>query len=708
MAQWNFVVKLIRCKCGKLEVFRSGRLFFQFLLPLIFIFNSWQVLAEGNYGVTYQGRITNKEGQPLVAPSVKFLVWINAGSPGSSECILYSEKFSNDMSDGTGGFSIVLGMGQRTDSSTFPFENLFNPALKYPAMAQCSGGFNKKPGDKLYLNVAFNPGDGFQTLAPAEITATPYSFDTVQVAGVPSTNVLRFTDVAATPLAQNQYYELLALLNGTSTKYAQPGGSGTDPSKLPLAGGTMGGVLNMGGNDLMGVGHFVMAANKTLLVSNNSSNPTGMTGADKGRFWFDSVSNRLKYFDGTNVQSLAVLGDASNIDWSNITSGKPTTLAGYGITDAVLKSGDTMTGPLNLPTNGLIVGSSQLVINNGVGVGTTSPTAKLHLAAGTAAAGTAPLKLTAGTNLTTPEPGAIEFDGTSLFYTTSGGVRQTLGTAGAGITALTGDVSASGSGSVAATVNSVGGSTAANINTATVAVNTNATSASTASVLVKRDTNGVSNFKGLKLDGATSGTLTQTVPATVTSYSLTWPSSVAGTANSVLASDASGNLSWINLGSIAGSVSLTSQVSGVLPIANGGTNSSTALVNNQLMYSASGAIRELGAMTDGQVIVGKASSAPQIVTMGGDVTINNVGSTTVGKIGGTTVTGVGLANNNLLQNNSGSAITANNILVSNGTATGVTAIPTTASSMLVSSAGSVPQWSALSGDHFTQYALLAG
>ena len=96
-----------------------------------------------------------------------------------------------------------------------------------------------------------------------------------------------------------------------------------------------------------------------------------------------------------------------------------------------------------------------LVINKdggNVGIGTTSPTAVLELKAGTAAVGTAPLKLTAGTNLTTPEPGAIEFDGTSLFYTTSGGVRQTLGTAGAGITALTGDVTASGSGSAAATI----------------------------------------------------------------------------------------------------------------------------------------------------------------------------------------------------------------------------------------------------------------
>ncbi len=52
-----------------------------------------------------------------------------------------------------------------------------------------------------------------------------------------------------------------------------------------------------------------------------------------------------------------------------------------------------------------------------VGIGTTSPTAALHLKAGTATASTAPLKFTSGINLTTPEAGVMEFDGTDLFFT---------------------------------------------------------------------------------------------------------------------------------------------------------------------------------------------------------------------------------------------------------------------------------------------------
>jgi hypothetical protein len=57
-----------------------------------------------------------------------------------------------------------------------------------------------------------------------------------------------------------------------------------------------------------------------------------------------------------------------------------------------------------------------------IGIGTvTSPTARLHLQAGTATASTAPLKINSGTLLGTTEAGAIENDGTHLYYTAADG-----------------------------------------------------------------------------------------------------------------------------------------------------------------------------------------------------------------------------------------------------------------------------------------------
>ncbi|MEQ1875073.1 MAG: hypothetical protein ABL958_00410, partial [Bdellovibrionia bacterium] len=176
------------------------------------------------------------------------------------------------------------------------------------------------------------------------------------------------------------------------------------------------------------------------------------------------------------------------------------TLGAAGAGNYVDEAGDTMTGTLNLPANGLVAGTDQLVLSGGyvgigiatpltvghirgpanqdlftvdtafsraftvytsnpsghgavalrnsggvvnvdlrangnsffnggnVGIGTNAPTAGLHLRAGLAPAGNAPLKLTAGANLTVEEAGAIEFDGTNLFYTNSVPTRMTIAT----------------------------------------------------------------------------------------------------------------------------------------------------------------------------------------------------------------------------------------------------------------------------------------
>jgi len=68
--------------------------------------------------------------------------------------------------------------------------------------------------------------------------------------------------------------------------------------------------------------------------------------------------------------------------------------------------------------------AQDLTFNAQVGVN-IPPTAWLTLRAGSAAAGTAPLKLTSGTNLTTPEAGTIEYDGTR-FYITGSGARRVI------------------------------------------------------------------------------------------------------------------------------------------------------------------------------------------------------------------------------------------------------------------------------------------
>ena len=74
------------------------------------------------------------------------------------------------------------------------------------------------------------------------------------------------------------------------------------------------------------------------------------------------------------------------------------------------------TNAIEVYTGGFTQGKTtpKLIIQNSnstVGIRTASPSAALHLPAGTATASTAPLKFTSGTNLTTAEAGAVEYDG---------------------------------------------------------------------------------------------------------------------------------------------------------------------------------------------------------------------------------------------------------------------------------------------------------
>jgi hypothetical protein len=73
-------------------------------------------------------------------------------------------------------------------------------------------------------------------------------------------------------------------------------------------------------------------------------------------------------------------------------------------------------------------------------------------------------------------------------------------------------------------------------------------------------------------------------------------------------------------------------VTSVLPIANGGTNSSAALNNDRIMVSSGGKIVESAALTNGQLLVGSTGAAPVVtnLTAGSGIDITNgAGSITI-------------------------------------------------------------------------------
>jgi hypothetical protein len=133
------------------------------------------------------------------------------------------------------------------------------------------------------------------------------------------------------------------------------------------------------------------AASADLTISNNNGTATTFYGN------FGMNSSGWAGTAGTSTLS------APNVVYLTATSGD-------------LAIGTTTANPIRFVTGG---GSDAAIFSTlgqfGIGVG--SPTAMLHLVAGTASANTAPLKLTSGTNLTTAEAGAYEYDGTVSYFT---------------------------------------------------------------------------------------------------------------------------------------------------------------------------------------------------------------------------------------------------------------------------------------------------
>ena len=154
------------------------------------------------------------------------------------------------------------------------------------------------------------------------------------------------------------------------------------------------------------------------------------------------IGLNANYLEGYAAANFSSVGHTHStyVPYSGAT--QSVNLGGYGIITPTITGGITqaslltyiastysnMSGsnPAHIFKGGNSGTTGLLTINNNgqTGFG-TSPNSTITIKAGTAAAGTAPLKFIAGVNLTTVEAGAFEFDGTNLYFT-PGTLRKTI------------------------------------------------------------------------------------------------------------------------------------------------------------------------------------------------------------------------------------------------------------------------------------------
>jgi len=156
-----------------------------------------------------------------------------------------------------------------------------------------------------------------------------------------------------------------------------------------------------------------VSATDTLTCSNIAIGDSAVTYASQTQ---NRVFASPDGASGAPTYRALVAGDIPGLDWSKITSGKPTTISGFGITDSLIYNGG-QNGAVSLGSND--ANSVTLKANNSaamtilpsgnVGIGTASPAYDLHILT------TGQADLVLGTNSTANSVMAFhtDFDGTS-------------------------------------------------------------------------------------------------------------------------------------------------------------------------------------------------------------------------------------------------------------------------------------------------------
>lgn len=325
---------------------KSLNIFILSLTTLGFI-SATAVAGPSNF--TYEGVLADNNDDPIANQnaSVEVSIIDNNGSP----CVLYRETHSVT-TDNVGKFVVSVGSNFSTANSALKFsdstfEEIFAGGSGLNGESSCVSN----SGDRK-LKISIN---GVALSPDLEMTSTPYSLhaaDSDSLSGLSGSSFLRTTGTSFNAaLSQSQADAVIAVANGNSPALSTTGTVNFSPlavdpsasytatdkgkiwfdnttsvfkfwngssavsiapgaSSLQLAGGTMTGAINMGGQDITAGGNIYLSANKYIGMGQYAVDPAtgGWGAAEKGRTWFNTTSNSVKFWDGSGVQALGVNG----------------------------------------------------------------------------------------------------------------------------------------------------------------------------------------------------------------------------------------------------------------------------------------------------------------------------------------------------------------------------------------------------------------
>lgn len=365
-----------------------------------------------NSPVTTSGTLTGAWAAGAAPASGKILVG-NAGNTAyasvsvSGDATLSSTGALTVTKTNGNSFSGIATSGSASDLSAGTV-----PDSRFPATLPASSGVNLTA-----LN-ATNLGSG--TVPDARFPATLPAASGINLTALNATNIASGTLANARLPAAISVTNLDGIL-GANT-----------PAAITATTGTFSGLMQS--NQISITGNVSAAAWTTSGIGFKTVAAT----------YTDTTSSGTVAQNAVHVISAPTLIASSATTYTSavtfVISGAP--VASTNVTIGTARAMD-ITGLVTLRT-GLTVSGGNTSINSSsststtsIGTGTTSGTVSIGgsanaiamgngitVAAGAVGAGKAPLKFTSGTNLTTAEAGAMEYNGTTLFFTRTGTTRE--------------------------------------------------------------------------------------------------------------------------------------------------------------------------------------------------------------------------------------------------------------------------------------------
>lgn len=389
----------------------------QFILlgVLGFVLSSDLVFAQAPGIMNFQVLVKNPSGQ-LVTTALPVSIraqYLARDLANTKWCAIYEEGFASSITNGV--LNLRLGDGARLGPGVTPISGIGNVSAEFLIEDSSVNDISRMP-NILSLNQIV-----FQTRCiVGNAISSPFSSWNTESATLdllPSARALRLHIVLPGNISVTPGFSLNALPFAVSSKKSEKltGSMGASVGQILKWNGVEWVPDNLSGGDYTaGNGIVIDPVGRTIeinpgeipispiadgsvtevKIANNAVTTSKIQDASvTGDKILDSSIEAGKIQDGavTNakIQNGAITADKvldgsvtdakiASVDWLKIDN-TPTTLMGYGITDAastaslnnyVLKAGDTMTGALHLPTNGLTVGTNQFKVSaNGVGIG---------------------------------------------------------------------------------------------------------------------------------------------------------------------------------------------------------------------------------------------------------------------------------------------------------------------------------------------------